>query len=101
MLITLAFPPGMQRYDASAITNGPRGQYILTPTAGQVVIDPNITNLGALLDAGFTTAPPVTTTANRPTSTYPGMMVFDSTLGYPVFRNAANTAWVNSSGSVV
>ncbi|MEC5975714.1 phage tail fiber protein [Klebsiella pneumoniae] len=42
------------------------------------------------------------TSANRPFSTaYPGMEYFDTTLGKPIWRNAANNAWVDSAGNVV
>lgn len=40
--------------------------------------------------------------ASRPFSTaFPGMQYFDTTLNKPIWRNAANTAWVDASGTVV
>lgn len=43
---------------------------------------------------------PLVTTANRPnTFALPGMMIFDSTLNKPLWRNAANTGWVDATGS--
>lgn len=100
--VTLAFPPWLTKFDATAITFGVRGQNILVPVNGVVTVDPSTLNLDELLASGFTIAPTVTTTAGRPTvNTYPGQMVFDSTLGTPIFRNAANTGWVSASGSAV
>ncbi len=40
------------------------------------------------------------TTAQRPISSIVGMQYFDTTLGYPIYKNS-NTNWVNSVGSVV
>ena len=31
----------------------------------------------------------------------PGQMTFDGTLGKPIWRNYANTAWVDATGAVV
>jgi hypothetical protein len=46
--------------------------------------------------------PSVTTTVGRPTvNLQPGQQSFDSTLGIPIWRNAGNTAWVNSAGAPV
>lgn len=44
---------------------------------------------------------PIDTTANRPTVATPGMPWFDSTLGKPIWRNAANTLWVDATGATV
>lgn len=47
---------------------------------------------------------PSGTTAARPTTTaimYAGYMYFDTTLGKPIWRNAANAGWVDSSGATV
>lgn len=42
------------------------------------------------------------TTANRPFSTaFPGMEYFDTTLNKPIWRNAANNGWVDSTGTAV
>lgn len=44
----------------------------------------------------------VNTTANRPTTKlYAGQQYFDSTLGKPIWRNAANTGWVDATGTPV
>jgi len=72
----------------------------LTPTGGIVSADVRLTQ--ALLSAGFALAPGVGTTANRPTvGLYAGQYYFDSTLGKPVWRNAANTGWVDATGTGV
>ena len=56
-----------------------------------------------LTQLGWSLAPDAAcdTTANRPATANPGDMFFDSTLGIPIWRNAANSAWVNASGSTV
>jgi hypothetical protein len=42
------------------------------------------------------------TTAGRPTTgLVPGLSYFDTTLGIPIWRNGANTAWVNHAGTTV
>jgi hypothetical protein len=42
------------------------------------------------------------TTANRPFSTaFSGMQYFDTTLNKPIWRNAANTGWVDATGTAV
>lgn len=44
----------------------------------------------------------VDSTSGRPTlNLLPGMHWFDSTLNIPIWRNAANSAWINASGSTV
>jgi len=45
---------------------------------------------------------PIVTTAKRPTiGLTPGLAYFDSTLGKPIWRNAANTQWVDATGTTV
>lgn len=42
------------------------------------------------------------TTANRPTTNlWPGRVYFDTTLGYPIWVNAAGTGWVDATGAGV
>ena len=41
------------------------------------------------------------TTGNRPSTTVPGQMWFDTTLNQPIWRNTANTGWVDSTGTAV
>jgi len=60
--------------------------------------------LPVMLSAGWARRPisSVTTTAARPTANLvAGQMSFDSTLGKPVWRNAANTGWVDATGASV
>ena len=47
---------------------------------------------------------PSGTTATRPTNTaimYAGYYYFDTTLGKPIYRNTANTGWVDATGTAV
>jgi len=45
---------------------------------------------------------PIVTSAKRPTiGITPGLEYFDSTLGKPIWRNAANTQWVDATGTTV
>jgi hypothetical protein len=62
--------------------------------------------LQPLLESNLQTLLPaiaiVITTAKRPTANLlPGMHLFDSTLGKPIWRNAANTLWVDATGATV
>ena len=46
------------------------------------------------------TLPSPFTTAKRPTAgLVPGLCIFDTTLGKPVWRNAANNGWVDATGT--
>lgn len=46
--------------------------------------------------------PLATTTAKRPTvGLVAGLMAFDTTLNKPIWRNAANTGWVDATGTAV
>lgn len=51
-------------------------------------------------NAGFIALPDNTgTTGNRPTvGVSPGLMFFDTTLGKPIWRNAANNGWITADG---
>lgn len=54
--------------------------------------------VGAVIPDQF----PVVTTAARPTTDQQaGLAIFDSTLGKPIWRNAANTQWVDATGATV
>jgi hypothetical protein len=99
--VVLANAGASQTIDFSPYAHGPRGSLPITAVNGVFQVDTSQVDLGKLLDAGFQIAPTVVTTANRPNSPFPGQEIFDSTLGTPIWRNAANSAWVNSSGSVV
>lgn len=58
-----------------------------TPTDDLAVVNRKYVNLNG-------------TTAQRPVSSVIGQKYFDTTLGYPIYRNI-NYRWVNSVGSVV
>lgn len=98
MNITFVFPPALlPSYSVSASGLGP---IVLTPTNGIVSADVRLTE--ALLSVGFALAPTVSTTAARPSvGLYSGQFHFDSTLGKPVWRNAANSGWVDATGAGV
>lgn len=73
-------------------------------TGADGTINANDQDVPQLLAAGFTRAvvPDVSTTAKRPTAgNFAGRMVFDTTLGKPIWRNAANNGWVDSTGTAV
>lgn len=58
------------------------------------VVPPNVASIVPVLVA--------VTTANRPTQgLYPGMNIFDTTLGKPIWCNAAGTGWVDATGTGV
>jgi hypothetical protein len=104
--ITVCWPANLLSpgsFSPPLLPGAPRGLSPITPNANaQSVVDPSVYPLQVLLDAGFTLAPPVGATSARPTSgLYPALFYFDSTLGIPIWRNAANTAWVNASGATV
>ena len=102
MVLTMTFPPGIAVFPLSPPANVTRGTPALTPNANnQVTVDTNQVPLQILLDAGFTYAPTVCTTAGRSVTPCPGQPIFDSTLGKPVWRNAANTNWVDATGATV
>ena len=71
--------------------------------SGMVTIDPSAQILTDFLGAGFVL--PVGFGAARPTVTYPGMQFFDTSLnsgaGLPIWRNTANTGWINAAGVTV
>jgi hypothetical protein len=98
MNVNFVFPPALlPSYSVSASGLAP---VTLTPTNGVVSADVRL--MEALLSAGFTLAPGVGTTASRPTvGLYTGQYYFDTSLGIPIWRNAANTLWVNATGSTV
>jgi hypothetical protein len=41
------------------------------------------------------------TPARTTTGLLPGLSFFDTTLGKPIWRNAANSAWVDATGATV
>ena len=58
---------------------------------------------GPFIATGFTI--PDQSSATRPTITQPGMHFFDPSLnggtGRPIWRNASNTGWIDSTGASV
>ncbi len=63
---------------------------------------PSALRLANTGQAVLTDTSPVVTTAGRPTTNVlPGMNLLDSTLGKPIWRNAANTQWVDATGATV
>ena len=98
MTMKLIAPAGMQQFqDGNGTTWTPDSN-------GQITVDPTQINVGQFLAAGFAEVPDVAG-SNRPIVTFPGMMYFDTTLnsgaGLPIWRNAANTGWINAAGASV
>lgn len=52
-------------------------------------------------DGTYLSTPPVGSTDNRPTQVTPGTLYFDSTLNKPIWRNSANTNWIDANGNIV
>jgi hypothetical protein len=98
MNVSLIFPAALlPSYTLASPSGAP---LTLTPTNGLVTVDARLTE--ALLSVGFTPAPGVGTTPNRPTAgLYAGEYFFDSTLGKSIWRNAANSGWVDATGTAV
>jgi hypothetical protein len=94
------FPVGISEF-----SDANNNQYF--PDANnEVTIDPTVINPAIFEAAGFLPAvDAVGTTATRPSPCNPGDMFFDSSLnsgvGLPIWRNAANTAWINAAGAAV
>lgn len=98
MQINLVYPAALL---PSVSITGTNGQPLtVAPTNGTYLADTLL--LPQLLQLGFVFAPPVGATSARPTvGLYPGMRYFDTTLNIPIFRNAANSGWINASGTSV
>ncbi len=98
-LVTLVFPPAITGRFSDSL-----GNVVSADATGRCVVDSAAVNITDFYQAGFEQAADVAS-ATRPTVTYPGMPYFDTTLnsgaGLPIWRNAANTAWLNASGTVV
>jgi hypothetical protein len=107
MLVKVTFPPGVQgitpRQSPRQSSGGGGNPATILPDAnGQATVDTSQVTLLDLLQHGFTVAPLVGTTAQRPTSgTYPGQPYLDTTLNKPIWRNGANTGWIDASGTAV
>lgn len=98
-LITLVFPPTVVGRFCDSL-----GNQVVPDATGRCIVDASVVYISDFYNAGFAQAPDMAS-ASRPTVTYPGMPYFDTTLnagaGLPIWRNAANTAWINAAGSVV
>jgi hypothetical protein len=95
--VKLIFPVGVTEFIDE------KGNTFLPDSNGIVDIDDEY-GIRDFLNAGFTQCPYITgTTAQRPTrGLYPGLLYLDTTLaaaGKPIWRNAANTGWVDSAGA--
>lgn len=86
---------------------GASGTYLLadgssvTPNADGTV-DALPAQVGQLIALGFSSVDDteVDSTTGRPTTNLVvGQMIFDVTLGKPIWRNAANTGWVDATGA--
>ena len=89
-------PPNM----LNASGAGPNGEWSVSASAPGVSIAVPAYAVVSLLAGGWTFGPASGTTANRPTDhLVPGVAYFDSTLGKPIWRNAANTGWVDATGT--
>jgi hypothetical protein len=94
-LVTLNYPTG----GVSGFSDSLGNSY--SPNASnQIQVNPDLVNMNDFFNAGFTFAVDISAgTAGRPTSVAPGAMYFDTTIGKPVWRNGANTGWVDATGT--
>jgi hypothetical protein len=79
---------------STVVHAGPRKYTVAAD--GTVTVDDR--DVAQLLAAGFKLLGVVCTTGARPIVPA-GTMVFDSTLGKPIWRNAAGTGWVDATGT--
>jgi hypothetical protein len=102
-LVRIVFPPGVgpivpRNANGSASNTTP----VVPDSNSQALVDTSQVLLLDLLQHGCSIAPLSGSTAQRPTSgTHPGLRYFDSTIGKPIFRNAANSGWVDATGGAV
>ena len=99
MAFTLYCPPGFTSYTD---VNGTH----YTPDPNGWLSVPDLSTVQGAVEAGvgvfLIPQTIVCTTAKRPTANLlPGMNLLDSTLGKPIWRNSANTNWVDSTGATV
>jgi hypothetical protein len=86
---------------------GASGQYLLVDGTAIVpgadgTVDATPAQLGQLVALGFASVDDteVDATSGRPTtSLVTGQSVFDTSLNKPIWRNAANTGWVDATGT--
>ena len=99
-LVKINVPPGTT--PGSTVTDS-FGNKLTADVNGQAVFDDTVVSQADLLAAGFQyPANASGSTAQRPTTNvYAGLMFFDTTLGKPVFRNGANSGWVDATGAGV
>ena len=99
MSFTLYCPPGITGFTDITGTH-------YTPDANGFISVPDLGTVQGALEGGvglfMIPQTIVCTTAKRPTANLqPGMNLLDSTLGKPIWRNSANTQWVDATGSTV
>lgn len=90
-------------YPPAGATEVHHDGFLFRPNVDGCIVVPDAL-LQDLLGAGCTRARQVVnvTTAKRPTlGLVPGMPFFDITLNKPIWRNAANTLWVDATGATV
>ncbi len=77
------------------------------PNANGWVSVPNFMTVQSLLESATGVSAIIQalpcTTAKRPPTTdlLPGMCLFDTTLNKPIWRNTANSAWIDATGATV
>jgi hypothetical protein len=86
---------------AGSVFQDAKGRFITIGATGFVSLDLAVYSLAELLNAGFTLASKAGPTSGRPTTTCPGLVWFDTSLGIPVRRNSRDTAWMGACGEVV
>jgi hypothetical protein len=101
MISTLAFPPNLNSFAALQIGGSGVVNRFTPDSTGHCTVDNVQFNIKTFLDAGFVVAQ-LGTTANRPVGNlHSGQPYFDTTLGKPIWRNAANSGWIDATGTAV
>jgi hypothetical protein len=90
----LLFPPNLTTF------RDRQGNTVVADKSRRCAVDPSDVVLADFLLAGFVLHSNVAGSI-RPTSTYPGQPFYDMTLDQPIWRNAANTAWNDTTGNPV
>ncbi len=100
-LVTLVAPPNIP---PGGTFSDSAGNATTIDATGRCQVDTSVVRMDDFAGAGFVPAPD-TASAVRPTVTYPGQPYFDTTLaagvGKPIWRNAANTGWIDATGASV
>jgi len=96
-MVTLRAPAGF----ASSHVIDSLGVKVAVPASGNITVDPAQVRIHDLIAAGFSEVPGGSgATGSRPTAQlYPGQFYFDTSLNKPVWRNAANSGWVDATGT--